>query len=140
MPQGQGWEAWNQLLKTGVLPASAIPPLSGGVGAEIAYTSPTGTIDPAITGFVAGLQSAGTGRIRLTITANTSWQGLPAGVDGQTLTLEIVAGNFTFELLANDASTALKEILCSGSPRAYQLYDAPQLQYSGNLTKWVLRT
>ena len=109
----------------------------GGAGAEIAYTSPTGTIDPNLSGFVAGLGSAGTGRIRITITANTSWQGLPAGVDGQTLVLIVVSGAFTFELLALDSSTALHQIMASANS-SYEEYDAAQLVYSSSLSNWVL--
>ena len=79
----------------------------------------------------------GTGRIRITITANTSWQGLPAGVDGQTLVLIVVSGAFTFELLALDSSTALHQIMASANS-SYEEYDAAQLVYSSSLSNWVL--
>jgi hypothetical protein len=112
---------------------------SGGVGAEISYTSPTGTVDPSITGFVAGIGSNGTGRIKITLTANTSWQGLPAGTDGQTLSLTVVSGAFTFTLLARDGSTALQQIMASGNFVLAQ-YDSIGLIYSSSLAQWVLQT
>jgi hypothetical protein len=118
--------------------AGAISGVGGGVGPEIAYTSPSGTIDPAITGFTAGVGIAGTGRVRVTLAANTTWQGLPAGADGQTLVLMVVAGNFTLTLAALDASTLLQEIMASGSTVPLALYDAVELVYSASLGNWVL--
>jgi len=111
-----------------------------GAGAEISFTSPSGaTVDPNIASFVSGFGGNGTGRINVTITANTSWEGLPAGTDGQTILIVVVAGNFTLTLLARNGSTLQSQILASNN-LALALYDSAQLIYSSSLGKWVLIT
>ena len=109
-----------------------------GIGPAISFTSPSGTIDPSITGFTSGLGQAGTGRIKVTLSANTSWQGLPAGTDGQQLTVVVVAGNFTLTLLNNNGSTAQWPILASG-PFSANLNDSLSLIADTGLSKWILQ-
>jgi hypothetical protein len=86
----------------------------GGVGASINYAAPTGTIDPAITGFQAGLGSSGTRIIKATLTGNTSLEGLPAGVPGQSLSIVVVSGAFTLTLLHQSGATTQQPIYASG--------------------------
>lgn len=107
------------------------------VGASLAFAPPSGTIDPSIVGFVAGLGSSGTGRLKITLSGNTSIEGLPAGVDGQTLLIMIVTGAFTFTLLHLNGSTAQKQILASGD-ETYGLGDVSLLIYDGGLGQWAL--
>lgn len=109
----------------------------GGLGSLINFTSPTGTIDPSITGFVAGTGASSTGRINLTITANTSWEGLPAGADGQQLFITVVTGAFTLTLLHLNGSTAQAKIRASND-FAYALNDTAQLFYDSGLGQWIL--
>jgi hypothetical protein len=109
----------------------------GGIGNALNFASPSGTIDPSITGFVAGLGTSGTGRIKVTLSADTAWEGLPAGVDRQQLFVEIVAGNFVLTMLALNGATAQKKISASGDFR-YGLLDTGQLYYDSGLTQWVL--
>lgn len=110
---------------------------SGGLGALITFNPPSGVIDPSITGFVAGLAPSGTGRINITLSADTSFEGLPAGVDAQQLFLTIVSGNFVLTLLHLNGSTAQKQIL-SSKDFAYALGDTAQLFYDGGIAQWVL--
>jgi len=109
----------------------------GGIGNTLAFASPSGVIDPSIAGFVAGVGSAGTGRLNVTLTANTSWEGLPAGSDTQQLFITIVSGNFVLTLLHLNGSTAQTQILAS-TDFSYALGDTAQLYYSGALGQWVL--
>jgi len=76
------------------------------------------------------------GRIKLTLTANTTWLGLPAGNDAQQLFITVVSGNFLFTLDAFGA-TAQSQIASSANA-LYALNDTAQLFYDGGLTKWVL--
>jgi hypothetical protein len=78
---------------------------SGGVtnvaqlGKRLAYTSPAGgAVAAAPLGFVAGIGPGATGRLLVTLTANTTWTSLTAGADGQLLEVKVVAGNFTLTL------------------------------------------
>lgn len=108
-----------------------------GLGKLISYAPGAGVIDPSIAGFVAALGPGGTGRINITLGANTSFEGLPAGVDGQQLFLSVVSGNFVLTLLHLDGATAQKQILASND-FAYGLGDTAQLFYDGGLAQWVL--
>jgi hypothetical protein len=105
---------------------------SGGIGASLNFTSPSGTIDPSIAGFTSGI-----GRLKVTLAANTAWEGLPAGADAQQLFITIVAGNFTLTLLHLNGGTAQKEILASND-FIYALDDTAQLFYDTGLSQWVL--
>jgi hypothetical protein len=109
----------------------------GGMGADLAYSPGSGTIDPSITGFEAGLGGSGTGRLKVTLSGNTSFEGLPAGVDGQQLYIIVVSGNYTLTLLALNGSTAQAEMMASGA-LALNLYDCAQLFYDGTLSQWVM--
>lgn len=109
----------------------------GGIGPAIAFASPPGTIDPAIAGFIAGVGNAGTGRIKVTLSNDTAWEGLPTGADTQQLIIVIVAGNFTLTLLHLNGLTTQKQILASGD-FLYQLGDALELVYDSALAQWML--
>lgn len=104
----------------------------GGIGASIAYASPSGTIDPVIAGFTTAI-----GRIKVTLSADTAWEGLPTGADAQQLLVTIVAGNFTLTVLHLNGSTAQKKILASGD-FLFQLNDTFQLVYDAGLGEWLL--
>jgi hypothetical protein len=125
----------------GVVDLGAIPVGAAGLGAAVAFAPASGTIDPSIAGFTAGLGSVGTGRINVTLAGNTSFEGLPAGVDGQQLQILVVSGNFTLTLLVDNESTAQKEILGSNNLAA-ALGDALTLYYDASLDggagMWVL--
>ena len=109
----------------------------GGIGPAIAFNSPAGVIDPNIVGFTAGVGSAGTGRIKVTLAADTSWEGLPAGTDGQQLVILVVAGNFTLTLLALSGATAQAKIL-SNLNFAIRLNSSLSLTYDATLAQWIL--
>lgn len=110
---------------------------SSGIGNALAFSPASGTIDPTITGFVAGVGSAGTGRLKITLSADTSFEGLPAGADGQQLFLLIVAGAFTLTLLHLNGATAQAQIFASVD-FSCTLNDCLQLFYDIGLSKWVL--
>lgn len=122
----------------GVVNLAAIGGGGGGLGPSLAYAPGAGVIDPAIAGFIAGLGSLGTGRINVTLAGNTSFEGLPAGIDGQQIAITLVAGNFQLTLLHNDASTAQSEIFGSND-EVLSLGDSASLYYDGGLGKWVLQ-
>jgi hypothetical protein len=105
----------------------------GGLGTKVSYSPSSGTIDPSITGFTAGLGSAGTGRLNVTLSGNTTFEGLPAGADGQQLAILIVSGNYTLTLSSFNASTAQKKIVASGNPTGV-LYDALSFYYDASTT------
>lgn len=109
----------------------------GGVGPAVACSPSSGTIDPTIAGFKAGIGAAGTGRLNVTLSGNTSFEGLPAGVDGQQLFIVVVSGNFTLTLLVNNGSTAQAQVLGSGALTA-SLDDALSLYYDAGIGKWVV--
>lgn len=68
------------------------------LGARVTYTSPAGAgVAAAPAGFSA-TQSAPTGRLLVTLTADTTWVSLTPGYDGQMLEVSIVAGNFVLTL------------------------------------------
>jgi len=132
--------AGNVLTSNGPTSAPTFQPATGGgggIGARLTFTSPSGAIDPNIVGFTAGIGSAGTGRLYVTLSADTSWEGLPAGADGQQLFITVIAGAFTLTLLHLNGSTAQQEILAS-TDFSYALNDTAQLFYDGTLTQWVL--
>lgn len=104
-----------------------------GIGAALAFASPPGVIDPAIVGFTSGI-----GRLKTTLSANTSWEGLPAGADAQQLLVIIVAGNFTLTLLHLNGGTAQKQILASGDFNI-TLGDSIGLVYDVGLGQWILQ-
>ncbi len=104
----------------------------GGIGASINYASPSGTIDPAIAGFRPGV-----GRIKVTLSGNTAWEGLPGASDAQQLLVTIVAGNFTLTMLHTNGATAQKQILASGD-FLFHLGDTFQLVYDAGLGQWLL--
>lgn len=109
----------------------------GGLGITIPFSPAGGVIDPSISGFVAALGPTGTGRIDLTLSANTSFEGLPAGADGQQLFITIVSGNFSLTLLHLNGSTTQKQIRASND-MLYFLNDTAQLFYDAGLSQWVL--
>lgn len=110
---------------------------SGGIGSSINFAPAGGSIDPAIAGFHAGLGSNGTGRLKVTLTADTSFQGLPAGLDGQQLYITVVSGAFNLTLLHLNGATAQKQIR-AGADTLIGLNDSLQLFYDGGLSQWVL--
>lgn len=64
------------------------------LGSRLAYASPAGgAVAAAPVGFTAAV-----GRLLVTLSADTTWISLTAGVDGQFLEIKIVAGNFTLTL------------------------------------------
>lgn len=109
----------------------------GGLGADLAFAPPSGVIDPAIAGFVAAAGPSGTGRLLVTLSANTSFEGLPAGADGQQLFITVVAGNFQLTLLHLSGATLQKEILATYD-FVYPLNNSAQLFYDAGLGQWVL--
>ena len=109
----------------------------GGIGGSINYAPAAGVIDPTIAGFVAAAGASGTGRIKVTLSGNTSFEGLPKGADGQQLFIMVVSGNFTLTLLEGDGATAQAEILASTN-FSYGLGDTAQLFYDTGLSQWVL--
>lgn len=79
-------------------PVSAFPRL----GARLAFASPAGgAVAAAPPGFSAD-PTVPTGRLLVTLTANTTWISLTAGYDGQFLDVNIVAGNFLLTLPSAD--------------------------------------
>lgn len=105
----------------------------GGIGASLAYAPTSGSIDPGsgISGF-----SGTTGRLKVTLSGNTTFAGLPGGSDGQQLLIIVVSGNFSLTLTAL-GSTAGKQILASVN-LTLALNDAVQLVYDIGLSQWVL--
>jgi len=68
------------------------------LGTRLAYASPAGAgVAAAPAGFSAS-PAAPTGRLLVTLAADTTWVSLTAGYDGQLLELIVVAGNFTLTL------------------------------------------
>lgn len=109
----------------------------GGLGNALAFAPSSGVIDPTIAGFVAALGAGSTGRLDVTLSGDTSFEGLPAGADGQQLFITVVSGNFTLTLLHLNGSTAQKQILAS-TDFSYTLGDTAQLFYSKALGQWIL--
>jgi hypothetical protein len=112
---------------------------NGCLGPAVVYASASGTSDPGagIAGFTAATASAqGTGRLNVTLSGNSVWDGLPAGFDGQQLTVLIVAGNFTLQFPVNQA-TAGSPFLANGT---YQigLDGTLQLYMDTTLNAWVV--
>lgn len=68
------------------------------LGSRLAFASPAGA---AVAAAPAGFSSA-TGRLLVTLSANTTWISLTAGVDGQLLDVIVAAGAFTLILPAAD--------------------------------------
>lgn len=68
------------------------------LGVRLAYASPSGSIIAAPPGFIASTGITGTGRLLVTLSADTTWNGLTNGADGQLLEVKIVAGNFFLTL------------------------------------------
>lgn len=111
---------------------------SGGIGAPLAFAPASGTIDPSITGFIAVAGPTGTGRLQVTLSGNTSFEGLPAGADGQQLFIEVIAaGADQLTLLHLNGSTAQKQIFASRDV-SYVVGDVAQLYYDGGTSQWVL--
>jgi hypothetical protein len=110
----------------------------GGIGSSINYAPASGADDPGtgVTGFVATAGSAGTGRVKITLTGNTTFASWPAGADGQQLFLTIAAGNFTLGLLTGGGAGAA--FLAPASPFDFQLGDTIPLIYDAGLAKWLL--
>lgn len=97
----------------------------GGIGSSIAYSPPSGTITPVIPGFTHSV-----GRIEITLSADTTFNNLPTGADGQQLFLNIVAGNFLLTLPKTG-------FFASGN-FVYGLNDTAQLYYDIGLSEWVI--
>lgn len=130
----------NYFLRYGVWQSSAIPGGGGGSGGtELSYAPASGNVDPGagITGFIAGFGAGGTSALNLTLSANTTFAGLPTGSQGQTLLLSVVAGNFTLTL-TSFGTTAGAQIASSGTNYQIQLNDTVMLVYSTSLTAWKL--
>lgn len=112
---------------------------NGTIGPAVAYSPASGAVDPGagITGFTVATASAqGTGRLNITLAGNTTFAGLPAGRDGQLLTLVIVSGAFTLSL-TEGGSTAGAPFFGLG------LFELPgvgatQLLYYDSTLGWVL--
>jgi hypothetical protein len=105
-------------------------------GALLSYTSPTGgrnDVNPA--GFGSTVA-----RLEVTLTANTNWTGLLAGVDGQQLVITQVAGAFTFTLNAlNGGSQAANQFRAVGDLALAGVGDSVLLcYYGGSVNKWVV--
>jgi len=109
----------------------------GGIGASLAFSPGTGVIDPTIAGFVASAGSTGTVRLKVTLAGNTTFEGLPAGADGQQLYIIVVSGNFLLTLSHLNGATAQKQIV-SSRDLSYALDDTAQLFYDSGLGAWVL--
>jgi hypothetical protein len=109
----------------------------GGLGPSIAYAPAAGTIDAAPAGFTAGLGSAGTGRINVTLAGNTTIKSLPAGVDGQQVIWLIKAGAHTLTLEEDSGSEANPNFFGSENLQG-ALGDALNTYYDGGLAEWVL--
>lgn len=104
-----------------------------GIGASLAYSPASGSVDPGIgiTGF-----GGSTGRLKVTLSGNTTFAGLPAGADAQQLLIIVVSGAFTLTLTAL-GTTSGKQILASSSV-VLSLHDALQLVYDAGLAQWVV--
>ena len=68
------------------------------LGARLPFTSPAGAAVAAAPAGFSSSQASPTGRLLVTLTADTTWVSLTAGYDGQMLELVVVAGNFTLTL------------------------------------------
>lgn len=68
------------------------------LGSRLTYTSPSGA---GVAAAPAGFATT-TGRLLVTLTADTTWVSLTAGADGQLLEVVVVAGAFTLTLPAAD--------------------------------------
>lgn len=110
----------------------------GGSGNALAYSPSSGNVDPGagLAGFQAGLGTSGTGRLKVTLSGNTTFAGLPAGVDGQRLFILVVAGAFQLTLTVN-GSTAGAKMFGEASP-TLPLNDCIQLFYDSGLAEWVI--
>lgn len=64
------------------------------LGARLAFASPAGA---GVAAAPAGFSTA-TGRLLVTLSADTTWVSLTAGADGQLLEVKVVAGAFTLTL------------------------------------------
>lgn len=111
----------------------------GAMGTSLAYSPSAGSDDPGtgITGFVASLGSTGTGRLKVTLAGDTTFAGLPAGVDGQKLYITVVAGNYVLTLTAA-GSTAGAEMYGPAGGLNLALNSTAQLFYDGGLGQWVI--
>jgi hypothetical protein len=112
----------------------------GGIGAALAYSPSSGSIDPGtgIAGFLAAAGPSGTGRLLITLSAATIFAGLPVAADSQELYLTVVAGNYTLTLTAF-GTTSGSQIMAPGTGLALQLYATAHLLYTaGSLNNWVL--
>lgn len=107
-----------------------------GVGGIITYTAPTGTVDPILTGFQSGLATAGTRLVKITLSGNTNFIGLPAGTVGQMLYLAVIAGAFNLSLVPFGA-TSQAVIFASGTV-PITAGDCIGLQYDSVLG-WMLQ-
>lgn len=119
------------LTVVGGKPQFAAAASGGTAGAFINFAPPAGIIDPTIVGFTSN-----TGRIKVTLAGDTTFEGLPAGTDGQQLYITVVAGNFTLTLAHLNGATAQAEIRASAD-RPYALNDTAYLFYDGGLGQWV---
>jgi hypothetical protein len=131
-------------LAAGVLTsAGAAGPLSwgpsgsgGGLGSVLAFTAAAGSADANPPGFVAAAGSAGTGRLEITLTANSVFPTLIAGADGQTLIVSVVAGAFTLTL--GPTGGGLLAPFRQANPNILNLLDAVTLYYYGGaVNQWV---
>lgn len=110
---------------------------SGGVGPSVNFSPASGAVDPAIPGFTAGVGSAGTGRLKITLAGDTSFLGMPAGDDGQQLFGTIVGGAFTLTLDHLNGGTTQAQIYASND-FVFSLHDTFQLLYDSGLSAWLL--
>ena len=115
------------------------PTSGGGLGGAVAYAPSAGAQDPGggITGFVAALGSGGTGRLHVTLAGDTTFAGLPAGVDGQQLFITVVAGNYTLTLTSAGSTTGAQMSGFGGGLNIGLLATA-QLFYDGGLGTWQI--
>jgi hypothetical protein len=105
------------------------------LGPSLAYAPSSGTVDPG-TG-IAGF-GVNTGRLNVTLSGNTTFEGLPPGFyDGMTLAIAVVGGNYTLTFSPFDASTAGAQFFAS-APLTILSYDATSLYYDAGLGQWVI--
>lgn len=90
------------------------------LGAAIPYTSPSGVVPLAAP---AGF-GATTGRIDVTLSANTTWNALtPGAVNGQLIAVVIVAGNFSLLLGGAGFSTPPGGVFITLNVAKFMYYD-----------------
>lgn len=118
---------------------SAASPTDPGLGASLSYAPASGAIDPGagITGFVASTNGSRTAILLVTLSAATTFAGLPIGADTQEVLIAVISGNYTLTLTCF-GTTAGAQIMASGTSYQFTLYDAVRLSFSATAGAWLL--